>query len=397
MNNWRGGWALTGAVILWAALAAGCAHGPRQERAQQETREAALALIDEGHRLREEGSPLQALERYNRAVTLYEMPRAWFEMGRLYEALGESPKAAAAYNRALELEPEYREARLALLALGFAPRGEVQPGELEQARQWAAENPAGRIEASTEAPVDEEALRAARERLLAETARERQPTEDEVRRVLFAPSEEALPSAEQPTQTGGSEIILGSFGYHQEKAEAFRARGQYDLAAQEYQRALAAEPGRIEARLELGDVMLRLERHEQARVHYEMARRQFPDSPRPELKLGNLMLAMGRREEARGHFRLALAIDPRFTEALNNLAVLAMQDREHAEAIRLLDEALRIDPEYANAHLNRGILAGDVEQDDAAALGHFRSYVELGGERAGEVQRWIAELEQPQP
>ena len=201
-----------------------------------------------------------------------------------------------------------------------------------------------------------------------------------------------MPSAEAPTFATDQDVILGTYPYHMEKARQFRDRSQFQLAAEEYQRALEVDPGRLEPRLEIGDMMMRQERYTQARLHYERAMEQFPASPRPELKIGNLMLAMNQPGEARGWFRRALAKDQNFVEALNNMAVLDMQEERFQEAAQGLDRIVQIDPTYANAWLNRGIIASDIEQQPARAIEYFQRYVELGGARSDQVRQWIREL-----
>jgi tetratricopeptide (TPR) repeat protein len=355
--------------------------------------------MDEAERLRREGSPLLALERYNRAVLLYDSPRAWFEMGRLYEALDRTEEAATAYRQASGLAPDWRAPRLATLALGFAPDPPPAPGELDEARQWARLHPAQPIPTSWKefetTSIQRTDRTAAGREAGAQAAARRMPTVAEVRSVLFAPpaGEQALPSAENPDYPSDQEVILGSYPYHLRKARHFRDRGQWDLAAEEYEQACRIDPAGMEARLELGDLMVRLERPTQARFHYEQAVELFAQSPRPYLKMGNLMLGLGRREQARRYYEQALQRAPEFIEARNNLAVMAMQEDRHDEAVAILDQILEIDPEYANAWLNRGIIAIDIEADRAKALQCWRRYIELGGDRADEVRGWVRDLE----
>ena len=392
---------MAGVAALAALSLGGCLRAGKETRERYALRESAFTLIDEGDRLRAEGSPLLALERYNRAARRYESPRAWFQMGRLYEGLERPDEAATAYREALALAPDWREARLAMLALGYEGETPAEAGEIEAAKAWAATHPIERIELGAALPGEQGPTAAEREtarrEVMAAAAENRLPTEGELRSVLFGPAGGGeggteLPSAEAPTFATDQDVILGTYPYHMEKARQFRDRSQFQLAAEEYQRALEVDPGRLEPRLEIGDMMMRQERYTQARLHYERAMEQFPASPRPELKIGNLMLAMNQPGEARGWFRRALAKDQNFVEALNNMAVLDMQEERFQEAAQGLDRIVQIDPTYANAWLNRGIIASDIEQQPARAIEYFQRYVELGGARSDQVRQWIREL-----
>ena len=72
-----------------------------------------VALMHEGNALISAGRPDAALARYNEALEFAEDgedSEVFFNMGIAYKAKGELPKAAAEYERALELTPQYAEA-----------------------------------------------------------------------------------------------------------------------------------------------------------------------------------------------------------------------------------------------------------------------------------------------
>ena len=72
-----------------------------------------VALMHEGNVLISVGRPDAALARYNEALEFAEDgedSEVFFNMGIAYKAKGELPKAAAEYERALELTPQYAEA-----------------------------------------------------------------------------------------------------------------------------------------------------------------------------------------------------------------------------------------------------------------------------------------------
>jgi tetratricopeptide (TPR) repeat protein len=394
----------TPALLAACLLLSACAAAHQRARESFDQREHAFRLIDEADRLEDGGSRLLALERLQRATWIYESPRALFEMGRLFEAYEDDPKAATAYQQALRLAPDFQEARLAMLALGFTPEGYMPTqNDLALARTWAAGHAAtlDAVEATTAGRTLSEALREQqRQALREEAAARRMPTLAEVRAVLFAPrTEPAAPTASAPAaaQAADRDVVLGTYDYHFARAERLGRQEAYERAAEEYENAIVADPQRIEARLALGDMMLRIERYPRALFYYQRALEDFPQSPEPLFKMGNYYLAIQQNERASEFFRRALAIDPGMVKAANNLAYMAMKDRDYAAAAALLDDIIQMDPLYANAYLNRGIIALEVEQDPAAALENYRKYVDLEGERSEEVRRWIADLQSRRP
>lgn len=389
-------------------LASCSAIGPPQ-RAHR--REEMFREYDIARRFAEAGAWDVATDHFNKAILIGEagdwaVPRSGihFQFARMCEAAGDSDLAARAHIRALSAEPGLWESRSALAAMGFDPPSEEtarrDPKAMEAfAAAAAAELDRRRDEAERRAAASGAGSSAARARALKrmkEAAEGRPPSPEEVRAVLFlgaaSGDDEPMPSAE--AAPSGREIILNTFPYHFANGLRLQKNQQYERAAAEYQLAVQLNPGSMDARINLGDCMLRLERFPQAEHHYIAAVDLDPASPRPWLKMGNLHEALKRWDRARENYRLALAKDPNFTEAYNNLAALEIREKNHAAAIELLRKVIAIRPDYTLAWLNLGV-AQENSGDAAGALESYRRYVELGGERAAEVRRWIAELESP--
>ncbi len=71
--------------------------------------------------------------------------------------------------------------------------------------------------------------------------------------------------------------------------------------------------------------------------------------------LGSVLFREGKREEAIGQWEQALRIKPDYADPHSNLGVALEQAGNPQEAIRQYEQALRIDPDYANAHYNLGV------------------------------------------
>lgn len=397
-------------TLLCAAMAiccitvfSGCKSTKAMERRQYNTGEDAQKMIQEGRQLAANGQPLLALARFDRATRLAPIPQAWFEMGRIYEAIGKRDRAAAAYSKALDLSKDWVEPRFALLALGFqAPDKPATPDEIREARRWAAAHPVKPIALDNEeaetVTLSAEQMQAKRREAIREASEKRVPTESEVASVIFAPSSQpqALPSAENPVYGRGEGLIIGTYAYHMDRARAYSRRAQYDLAAEEYLRAMQIDPKQMDPRLEVGDMMMRLERFTQAQFYYEETGRQFPKSPRPDVRLGVLAMKMKQNDAAKADFNRALQKDARSVEALSNLGAIAMIEKNWSEAARVLDQALSINADYPSAVLNRGLVA-EAQRDTTSALRLYRRYLELNGPRATEVKGWIQNIETSRP
>ncbi len=392
-------------AVISIFFLAGCSGSilvsERHER--EELRELALHRYDEGSRFAEAGNTELAMERFNRSVEIRPSPAGYFQVAQTQRRLGDDFAAAPAYAKALQLAPDYQEARLALMELGYTPPDDaaVQADEdaLEQfAKQVEVESEARKVEAAKGKKLTEEQKKALRDRIRARetgSAEHRIPTAAEVRAALFpatVSTEEVMPSATDPTYANDRSIILNTYPYHFSNALRLQKNREFEKAAEEYQLAITLDAAQMDARLNLGDCMLRLERFPQALFHYTRALEQFPDSPKPLLKMGNYNEAIKRTDAARDFYGKARDKDPKYIEPYNNLAAIEIREKNYDKAVELLNQAIQIDPGYSLAYLNLGI-AQERKRDKAAALAAYRKYVDLGGEQAAEVRKWIAEME----
>ncbi len=386
------------------ALTAGCSRSFWiSERGEKKaSREFALDLYDEGVRFSEAKNYEIAQDRLNKSVALDPRPAAFFQLAQAQMQTGDVDSAIISYTSSLERAPDFQEARLALIEQGFTP-----PTEAEMKSDPAA---FGRFKSSVETTVEtrradlmgkglteeqREKIRLKTAGQQTDAAASRIPTASEVHAALFPATlaeGEIMPSATDPTFADDRSIILNTYPYHFGNGQRFQKNQEYEKAASEYQLALQISPDAIDARLNLGDCMLRLERFPQARFHFLTAIEQFPDSPRPLFKMGNLYDSSERPDMARQYYRQAIAKDPQYIEAYNNLGAIEIREKNYKDAIQILRTATDIRPEYPLAYLNLGV-AQENGGDPAAALVSYKKYVELGGEQAAEVSKWIEEMQ----
>ncbi|MBI3735234.1 tetratricopeptide repeat protein [Candidatus Sumerlaeota bacterium] len=369
-----------------------------------ELRDFALEAYDEGLRFAEAGNDPIAIERFNRSIAIDPRPASYFQLAKAQTRTGEKDLPILAYVSALGMAPDFQEARIALMEMGITPPSEQEIRDHPEAFE--------KFKSETELEVQTRLAEAARKgkELTSEqraalkekirmqkgaAAGSRLPTASEVHSVLFPATvadSEVMPSATDPTYSNDRDIILNTYPYHFGNGQRFQKNQEYEKASEEYQLALRLQPDSMDARINLGDCMLRLERFPQARFHYLTAVEQFPNSPRPLFKLGNFYESSQRIDLARQYYAQAIAKDPQYMEAYNNLAAIDIREKKYPDAIQRLKTAISMRPDYPLAYMNLGI-AQEQSGDKVGALASYKKYVELGGDQAAEVSKWIQEME----
>jgi Flp pilus assembly protein TadD len=102
----------------------------------------------------------------------------------------------------------------------------------------------------------------------------------------------------------------------------------------------------------LGVILQRAGKIQEAIGHYERALRIKPSYADSYINLGVALWQVGKAQEAIDHWEQALRIDPSLVEAHNNLGQASLQAGKFQEAIRHYEQALRVDPNYILAQNN---------------------------------------------
>jgi len=112
------------------------------------------------------------------------------------------------------------------------------------------------------------------------------------------------------------------------------------------ERRVAAQPGDVALRIELGDLYREQRRLDLAAEQYSVVVYERPDNLDAAAMLGTLYAQSGRNLAALDQFRRVLQADPNHELALANLAVLLLQQGQPSEAQQVIDELRRINPEH---------------------------------------------------
>ena len=137
-------------------------------------------------------------------------------------------------------------------------------------------------------------------------------------------------------------------------AEALHRLGRFEEAVAHYRRAIALDPGYVEALYNSGNVLLKLKRYGEALASYEQALAIEPGFVEAIHNRGNALFELRRFDEALADYDRALAIRPRFVAALSNRGGVLSELKRHEEALGSCGQALAIDPADVTALANRG-------------------------------------------
>jgi Flp pilus assembly protein TadD len=131
--------------------------------------------------------------------------------------------------------------------------------------------------------------------------------------------------------------------------------GRFDDAAALYREALAVNPGYAEAHVNLGHELLRSGQREEAFAHLTKAVEIKPQSADAQADLGILFAAQGRFEEARKHLEESLRIKGDQGNVHSNLGFVLLRLGRIDEAVAECREALEADAASVDAHYNMGM------------------------------------------
>jgi len=143
-----------------------------------------------------------------------------------------------------------------------------------------------------------------------------------------------------------------------------------------YRHMLVLAPGEASVHANLGILLARGGRANEAVEYLQKALRLRPGYPEALTALGSILAARGELDGAVARHREALRLRPSFAEAQINLAIALAQRGDTAEAAKHLREALQRKPYSAIAHANLGIVLMRLGRTEEA-VGHFERAVAL--------------------
>jgi tetratricopeptide (TPR) repeat protein len=168
---------------------------------------------------------------------------------------------------------------------------------------------------------------------------------------------------------------------HNHLGRTFENRGEVELAARQYEAAIAIRPS-AGTLSNLGAALAKLGRHEDAVARFEDALRLEPDSASAHSNLGVVYGMFDQPQKAIAAYERALELGSQKPAPYYNLGSLLVRLGEFERGARHLEQALALDPYHAGAANNLGVAYTELGQFDAAVEVHLR-VLELDPEHAG--------------
>lgn len=150
------------------------------------------------------------------------------------------------------------------------------------------------------------------------------------------------------------------------RAYAMRARGRTGEAKEEYAKAIALNPGRIDAHNALAAMAAQDGRWEEAAARYRDVVNRAPDFAEARRSLGQAYAALGRKEDARREWQTAVALAPGAGLALTDLCMSYYEEGFAAAAEPWCARAVAARPDLPEPHLALGIVARTLRKRDLA-------------------------------
>src|SRR6266853_286491 len=194
-----------------------------------------------------------------------------------------------------------------------------------------------------------------------------------------------------PAATAGTQprAVGAQSEAYRKQGNLFLADGNLYEAEASYRQSIAADPNSVNARINLGFVLLKQNRLEDAKLALERAVSVDPQIADGHYLLATLSQQRNRQAEAIGNFDRALAINPEFAEAHHGLGVTFRVLGRLDEALRCFDKALSIRPGFSPSRFNKSLVLL-LRGDFAGGLELFESRLDVCEER--QILDWMAYL-----
>ena len=138
-----------------------------------------------------------------------------------------------------------------------------------------------------------------------------------------------------------------------------------------WNQALANTSDNYVAHNDLGDVLMKTGRLDEAIVHFRRAIEIYAECVEAHTNLGDALASKGKWAEAIASYQAAIQVWPNYPNAHNNLGISLAEAGKTDEALAQFREALRIDQDFRDAHCNLATLLLRLGRRDEA-VAHLR-------------------------
>jgi tetratricopeptide (TPR) repeat protein len=141
---------------------------------------------------------------------------------------------------------------------------------------------------------------------------------------------------------------------------------EYDLAAQEYQKALELNPNGSQVHLRLAEVLMQPNPTEEALGHYEAALAAEPNHPAALLGLARCQHSLGRNEVAKANLDRLIELDPQNFAAYSLYGQMALEEDKPEQALKWLQKAQAINPSHLLTNKRLALVFHKLRRDEEA-------------------------------
>lgn len=351
--------------------------------------------------------------------------QAWFDLGFVYNALGNIPESIAAYRKSVAAKPDVFESNLNLglqlaktgqpdseqflrAATTLKPTANVDEGRegawLSLASVLADQKPDQAIEAYKQAatlqPKDPEPHLAAGALLEKENRFADAEAEYHQALALDPASGDALIGLANIDMRGqrfvDAEETLrklvavqpGNAAAHGQLGRVLAALGKNDDAVAEMQTALKLDPSDISLQRDLADLYTKTGKPDEAEKSYRALLAVHPENAELHYGLGLTLLRQKKYQDAEKEFFAAVKLKPDYGEAYGDLAVAAVENKDYDLAIRASDARAKYLPEIPVAYFLRASAYDHLRDYKMAAL-NYRKFLEVANGQYPD-QEWQA-------
>src|SRR5437899_399337 len=334
---------------------------------------------------------------------------AWFDLGFLYNALGQSEDSISAYRKSVAAKPDVFESNLNLglmLARAGQPDAEqflraatkLKPTAHEaegRARAWLS------LARVIEANKPDEAIEAYRQ---AATLEPRDPEPHLAAGALlekqnhFADAEQEYKQAATIDPSSGDALAALANVYmrghrftdaegilrklvalhpndasaHMQHGRMLAADGQNDGAIVELQRALKLDPNDTAAQRDLADLYVSAKKYDQAETQYRALLASHPNDAELHQGLGHALLEQREFPEAQRELVNAINLKSDLGSAYWDLAVAGNETKNYQLAIKALDDRAKFAPEMPLSYFLRATAYDHLRSKKQAAENYHR-------------------------
>jgi tetratricopeptide (TPR) repeat protein len=288
--------------------------------------------------------------------------QAWFDLGFVYNRLGNAPESVAAYRKSVAAKPDVFESNLNL-GLTLAKTG--QPDAEQFLRAATTLKPTANVDEGRarawlslahvlETAKPDEAIEAYKQA----AALDPKDSEPHLSAGLLLEKEDRFADAEQEYKQalaidpGSSDALTGMANIYM--------RGQRFVDAEEVLGKITAiHPDDVSARLQLSRVLLILGKNDDAIAELQAAQKLDPGNSAVQRDLADLYANTKKYDLAEAQYRSLLAANPNDAELHHGLGVVFLKQRKYADAQQELLAAVKLKPDFGEAYGDLAVAADE--------------------------------------